>query len=188
MVKFYRTAGVALMALFLALPALALTQTTVDSRRLDVPVIESAAPTHDAPVSHGNALVWLMTAGLAMAGVAGTVSYAYKTPGSGTVPATAAQASQQSLQVVEITFADGDTTSTFTHNMGLGTTGASPNTGQDLPKITITPKTTGTAFPVYAVSWPDGNTVTIAKGSTAVGSGGVIVVYVERPHSIVGPK
>jgi hypothetical protein len=179
-----RIAGVALMALFLALPALALNQPAVDSRRLE-PILESAAPTHNAPVSHGNALVWLMTAGLA---VAGTVSYAYKTPGSGTVPATAAQASQQSLQVVEITFADGDTTSTFTHNMGLGTTGASPNTGQDLPKITITPKTTGTAFPVYAVSWPDGNTVTIAKGSTAVGSGGVIVVYVERPHSIVGPK
>jgi hypothetical protein len=166
----FRKVGVALTALFLiALPALAITN------------IQPEAVVHHS--SHLGA--WLLLAGL---GALGTVSYAYKTPGSGTVPATAAQATQQQIQVVEVTFADADTTAPVTHNLGLGTTGPVPNTGQDLPKVTIAPKTTGTAFPGYSVAWTDGNSITVGKANTTVGSGGVIVVYIEKPHSIVGPK
>jgi hypothetical protein len=121
-------------------------------------------------------------------GLAGTVSLAYKTPGSGTTPATAAQAHAQTLQVVEVTFADADTTAPIVTNMGLGTTGASPTTAQDLPKVTLVPLTAGTANPGLSVAWTDGNTVTIGKINTSVGTGCVVVVYIEKPHSIVGPK
>jgi hypothetical protein len=165
-----RKLSVGLVALFLiaALPALALTTDTQQT------------------AGHGShAGAWLLLAGL---GLAGTVSLAYKTPGSGTTPATAAQAHAQTLQVVEVTFADADTTAPIVTNMGLGTTGASPTTAQDLPKVTIVPLTAGTANPGLSVAWTDGNTVTIGKINTSVGTGCVVVVYIEKPHSIVGPK
>lgn len=113
---------------------------------------------------------------------------AYLTPGAGTVPATAAQAKTQSIQVAEVTFADADTTCLVTHNFGLGTTGASPTTAQDLPKVNVVMKTAGTGYPALSYAWTDGNTVTITKGATSVGTACVAVVYLERPHSIVGPK
>jgi hypothetical protein len=166
-----RKLSVGLVALFLiALPALAVTST--DS--------------HQLAVHQSHAALWLLLAGAGM--VAGTVSLAYLTPGSGTTPATAAQAKAQQIQVVEVTFADGDTTAPVVTNLGLGTTGASPNTGQDLPKVTLTIKTPGTAVPLLSAVWTDGNTVTVAKVQTTAGTGCVVVVYIEKPHSIVGPK
>jgi hypothetical protein len=168
--NFFKRLGVGLVALFLiaALPALA-----SDSQLV---------------VHHSHSSVWLLLSALGTVGALGTVSYAYKTPGSGTVPATAAQAKLQTIQVVEVTFADADTTAPVTHNFGIGTTGASPNTGQDLPEVSVNIKTSGTAFPGLSVAWTDGNSITLGKTNTGTGSGCVAVVTIKLPHSIVGPR
>lgn len=159
-----RTVGVALVALFLiAMPALASTPTSQ----------------HKAVGVQG--IVWILSLG-----IAGAV--AYKTPGSATTAPTAQQAHFQSLQVAEVTFADADTTFPVTHNLAAQTGTFTPNTGQDLPKVTLTVKTPGTAFPGISAAWTDANTVTINKANTTFGSGCVVVVYIETPNSLVGAQ
>lgn len=113
----------------------------------------------------------------------GTVTQTYIYPGSGTVPATGAQASAVYVQVAQVNFVDADTTATVTHNWGIGTTGAFPNTGIFMPEVILTWSSAGTAFPALAVAWTNGNTITLAKGNTSTGSGGTVVVTMRKPHS-----
>lgn len=155
----------ALLALFLVcLPALAFTtDNTVN------------------PVNH-HAVGWLVLVGLA--GIAGTVVNTYKYPGSGTTPATAAQATGVHVQVAQVSFADADTTATVTHNYNLGTTGATPNTGQLFPEVTLVWTTAGTAAAQVDVTWTDGNSITLTKRATSTGTGGTVAVYMRRPHSL----
>lgn len=166
-----RFVGLALLAVLLlaASPALALSLTA------DVP---ASTP------QRGGALVWVMIAGAAL-GLAGTVTQTYLYPGSGTVPATAIQASQVQTQVAQVNFADADTTAVVTHNFGVGTTGTLLNNiTRKVPEVMLIEETAGTAFPGYAVVWTDANTITINKTNTTVGSGGTVAVYMRRPHSV----
>ncbi len=117
-------------------------------------------------------------------GESGAVVVTYAYPGSGTVPATAQQASQVQAQTLQISFADADTTGLVTHNFGLQTATFTPNTGQFFPEVLLTPGVVGTAFPALGVVWTSGNVITIAKGNTATGSGGTYVVTIRRPHSM----
>jgi len=176
--KTIQKVSVALVALFLiSLPALALIPGTVDSHRLEV---TKPAPQEDSPRSPWG----VIALGALALGIAGTVTQTYAYPGSGTVPATAAQAAGTNFQSVQVSFADADTVATVTHNWGLGTAGAFPNTAQFLPQVALVWSTAGTAFPALGVAWTNGNTLTLSKGSTATGSGGTVVVSMRRPHSL----
>lgn len=175
--KTIQKVSVALVALFLiSLPALALTG-GMDSHRLEV---TNPAPQEDSPRSPWG----VIALGALALGIAGTVVQTYAYPGSGTVPATAAQAAGTNFQSAQVSFADADTVATVTHNWGLGTTGAFPNTGQFLPQVTLNWGTAGTAFAALAVAWTNGNSFTISKGNTTTGSGGTVVVSMRRPHSL----
>jgi hypothetical protein len=162
--------SLALLALFLiaALPALAFASSS--------PAVSS--------VGNHHALKWVLVGGVAALGLVGTVTQTYTYPGSGTVAATAAQAAGVYMQSCYVNFADADTTATVTHNWGIGTTGAFPNTAQLMPEVFITPGAVGTAFPAIGVSAFGANTITLGKANTTTGSGGTVVVYMRKPHSI----
>ena len=186
--KTIQKVGVALVALLLiSLPALALTP-GLESHRLEVTPQENGPSIHKtAGSSHqksGSSRWGLIALGALALGIARTVTQTYAYPGSGTVPATAAQAAGTNFQSAEVNFADADTVATVTHNWGLGTTGAFPNTGQFLPQVILVWSSAGTAFPALAVSWTNGNTLTLSKGNTSTGSGGTVVVSMRRPHSL----
>lgn len=110
-----------------------------------------------------------------------TLNYLY--PGSGTVAATAAQAAAASIQTVQVTFADGDTTATVVDNWAFDT--AALNRG--LPIVTIEPLALVTTFPELTIA-KSANNIVIGKASTAGGSGGTVQVTLNRPHSILMPN
>ncbi len=112
-------------------------------------------------------------------GLAGTVAYNYVNPGSGTVPATIAQADAQNSQTAEIGMADADTLATFTHNWGLSTV----TNGIDRPWIIAWAKNAGTAAPnlTFALNT---NYVQVFKAA-ASGTGNTTVVTLMKPHSII---
>jgi hypothetical protein len=110
-----------------------------------------------------------------------TLNYLF--PGSGTVAATAAQAATYSIQTVQVTFADGDTTATIVDNWALDT--AALNRG--LPIVTMEPQASLTTFGGLTFTKTT-NSVVIGKASTAGGSGGTVQFTLNRPHSILMPN
>jgi len=134
---------------------------------------------------HDHQLVLTLWA-LAGAGIAGTVTVTYKWPVSSTVAPTGAQAAKTMVVVVELNWADADTTTLITHNFGLGTvvTNAFPTTGQYMPEVILTPVSASTApFSSQTVAWTNSVAITVGKGSI-VGSGGTFVIYMRLPHSV----
>jgi hypothetical protein len=111
-----------------------------------------------------------------------TLTYLY--PGSGTNPATAAQAKAAAIQVAQIAFTDADTTVVVTHNYALDT--AALNRGE--PLVVIEQLAAG-ATPAGVISISKAtNTITLTKTSTAGGSGGTFQVDIHLPHSILMPN
>ena len=112
--------------------------------------------------------------------MASLVAYTY--PGSGTTPATAAQAAGASVQTATISFLDADTTVTVTHNWNFDTTALA----RGLPLIGSVVSAAGTAPALVAVA-SAANTVVFAKAAGA-GTGGTFLVSLQRPHSILMPN
>jgi len=113
-----------------------------------------------------------------------TVTYLY--PGSGTNPATAAQAKAAVTQTVQVLFADADTTAVITHNYGYDTLALA----RGLPLVTLEElahTASGTLAAVLSVAKAT-NTITLTKNSTATGSGGTWQVDIALPHSILMPN
>ena len=123
-------------------------------------------------------LLWL--AGLAV--IAGTVTVTYAYPVAGTTAPTATQASTQPTVTATINWAEADTTGLITHNFGLQTQTYTPNTGQLFPEIIWYCVAGQTVAPAVTFALTSGNVITFGKTS-AVGTGGTIVVIVRRPNT-----
>ena len=112
-------------------------------------------------------------------GIIGTVgSVAYADPVIGVTAPTAAQASQAQSITAVVTFVDGDTIATITHNWGL----TSAQLAKLRPWVTHYYTMGPGVFPQLAFVLGT-NTVTINKGSTAGTSGGTLNVVLQRPWS-----
>ena len=109
-----------------------------------------------------------------------TINYLY--PGSGTTGPTVAQARVAPIQTVQVTFADGDTTVTLSHNYNLDTTALN----RGCPLVDVEP-ISGTNT-LYTITAKGTSTVTIGKASTAGGSGGTVQFDIQNPHSILMPN
>ena len=111
-----------------------------------------------------------------------TVTYLY--PGSGTTPATAAQAKGSVVQTVQVAIADADTSVVVTHNYGYDTLALA----RGLPLVSIEALASGgTPSAVLAVTKAT-NIITVAKNITTAGSGGTYQVDISLPHSILMPN
>jgi hypothetical protein len=110
-----------------------------------------------------------------------TLTYLY--PGSGTTPATAAQAAGASVQVAAVQFADADTTVTIVHNWAFDTAALA----RSEPFVLEEQITGGTPAPLL-IETKATNQIVFTKQSTAAGSGGTIVFSMQRPHSILMPN
>lgn len=113
-------------------------------------------------------------------GAAATVAYVW--PVAGVTAPTAAQSSQVSSVVTDVTWAAAaDTAVAINHNLGL------PNATGLLgrPKVSwfCTVMGAGTFVPVF--TFTSANILTVDKNSTAANTTGTCRVTVERPHSIV---
>ncbi len=123
-------------------------------------------------------------------GLIGAVTLTWKFPISGTVPPTAAQASQVPTQTAVVNWLESDTTFLFTHNMNIATApgfaGIQPSLASLFPEVIITPMlNSGTVVPNIQVDYSTstGNVLVFFKGSIA-GTGGTLAVTVRRPHSV----
>jgi hypothetical protein len=155
--------GAVLATLFLAaLPALAST------------------PTH-------HVLNWVASvASLGVVFGAVTVQYFWPVTTPNTTPPTGTQAALTMVVVALLNWADADTTALITHDYGLGlsASGQFPTTGQFFPEVIITPVSLSTApFSSWTTTWTNSVAITMGKGSI-VGSGGTVVVYMRRPHTV----
>ena len=128
-------------------------------------------------VGHANLFALVTTLAF---GVFGTVSYNYVDPGSGTVPATAAQAGRRNSQTLELTLQDADTIATFTHNWGLTTY----QTNLDRPWVICWAKSgigTGGFTPMFTHQ----TNITVVTKSAVTGSGAVWAITLMRPHTLI---
>jgi hypothetical protein len=112
--------------------------------------------------------------------MAGVITYTY--PGSGTTPATAAQASACSVQTMSVLFVDTDTVASIVHNWVFDTTALA----RGLPFSDLEQITGGTASPILQIT-KSTNGFQIAKPSW-LASGGTLQVTLQRPHSILMPN
>lgn len=110
--------------------------------------------------------------------MAASVVYAY--PVTGTVAPTAAQAAACNMITATVLYADADTTATVTHNFSL----TAAQLANLWPVVGITQNGGGTPSPLLSVTLA-ANTIVLAKQSTAAGSGGTVIVNIQRPHSII---
>jgi hypothetical protein len=111
-------------------------------------------------------------------GLIGTASVTYADPVSGASAPSAAVASASQSLTATVTFADGDTQATVTHNWGLTTA----QLNKLRPWIHHYYTTSPTVFSQLAFALST-NAVTINKNSTATGSGGTLNVVIQRPWS-----
>jgi hypothetical protein len=110
-----------------------------------------------------------------------TLTYVY--PGSGTIPATAAQAAAASVQVANVQFADSDTTVTIVHNWALDTLALA----RGLP-FSVVEITTGETLAVALQVAKATNQIVVTKLATSAGTGGTFQFTLNRPHSILMPN
>jgi hypothetical protein len=115
--------------------------------------------------------------------MAGLVTYTFPVPGnvpSATPPTAAVMKLNQTLQA-EVNFADADTTAVVTHNWGSPLSDLTAL----FPTIKYYLATAGTAGnPVLTWALTNSNVITITKTAGA-GTGGTVVVELERPWSAI---
>lgn len=108
----------------------------------------------------------------------------YKYPVTGTVAPTSLQARGVNTQVIEVGFADADTTAVITHNWKMSVA----DLAFFFPTISWYPELSGTGGSILATliaTLTDSVSVTISKPGVAAGSAQTVVVVLQRPHSIV---
>ena len=125
---------------------------------------------------HLNPLVAAVYSGVGFGMIGVTVAYADPVSGA-SAPSAAVASASQSLTAT-VTFADGDTQATVTHNWGLTTA----QLNKLRPWIHHYYTTSPTVFSQLAFALST-NAVTINKNSTATGSGGTLNVVIQRPWS-----
>ena len=113
-------------------------------------------------------------------------SILYAAPTFSATAPTAAQSSNFPTLVAQITFADGDTTIPFVHNWGAVMGPSAPTYGYPEINAYWLSQTASPASFQSSLTFGITNTnqVTINKTSVGVGSGGVLIVNLRRPHSI----
>lgn len=107
-----------------------------------------------------------------------TTNYVY--PGSGTVPATGAQAAYASRQIIQAYLLTTDTTITFTHNWNFDTAALA----RLCPQCFITPE----GVEVETVAGPTARTTNTITLGVTVTTAGTIEIVLDRPHSIIMPN
>jgi len=110
-----------------------------------------------------------------------TVAYLY--PGSGTTPATAAQARVAPVQTATVWFAAADTTATVTHNYGFDTTAIA----RGCPLVDVEQVTGGSVAQNVSVT-KNTNNIVLTKNSVDTNSAGTVQVDIWLPHSILMPN
>lgn len=108
----------------------------------------------------------------------------YKYPVTGTVPPTILEALGVNTQVIEVGFADADTTASITHNWRM----SAADLAFFFPTISMYLELSGTGGPILATviaTLTDSVSVTLTKPGVAAGSAQTLVVVLQRPHSIV---
>jgi hypothetical protein len=107
----------------------------------------------------------------------------YKYPITGTVAPTALQALGVNTQVIEVGFADADTTAVITHNWRMSVA----DLAFFFPTISMYLELSGTGGPILATviaTLTNSVAVTLSKVGTAAGSAQTLVVVLQRPHSV----
>jgi len=144
---------------------------------------------------HPHALLLILSMLSVVAGVP-VVTYQFQLPPLGTVSSTtaptAAQAANITVLVAQVFMDTSDTTTTITHNWGLGLL------NQDYFYPIIVPyfnnlATQGTgvtgpgiAFSLPAASTTPANSVTVTKNGTGANTGCTFTVVLLKPHTLLG--
>lgn len=165
---------------------------TMSAYALDTPNSHQIVATANQAPVHGPTMKWIIGAGFALIGFAGTVVLTYLSPNlspggptialGGTVPPTANQAANINTLGVLASTADSDTSIAIVHNWGLSTA----DLAAGYPIIDARLDTAGTAAPVLTNFYTGSaaNTLTVTKASAA-GSGGTIVFKLQRPSTLI---
>jgi hypothetical protein len=134
---------------------------------------------HGQPVLTGKVLNVICGLGFAL----GTVTVTYQYPVAGvTAPTTAQGLKSNTCRGTIAKSADGDTTATITHNMGIST--AALALGQ--PEVTLTGLLVQATLSLPFITYTSGNVVTVTMQTTATSgtANPQIQFFIRRPHSI----